>query len=501
MIQDILVLGAGTAGLLAAIAFKRKAPQLDVRVVRSPEIGVIGVGEGTTPNFPRFLFDYLGISRGQFYKLAQPTWKLGIKFIWGPRDAFFYAFSQQLDSRWPEMSRPTGFYADDDFSYCDLPSALMAEGKVFTRQPGGEAPDVQPWHAFHMENAKFVEILELLAKSLGVEIIDGKVGGADRGPDGITQLHLDGGRTLSADLYIDASGFRSELLGKAMGEPFVKYDNALFCDRAVLGGWDRGPEEPILPYTTAETMDAGWSWQIEHEHHVNRGYVFSSAHMTDEQAVEEFTRKNPKAPKLPRIVKFRSGRYERMWVGNVIGIGNAAGFVEPLEATAIMTLCSELQTLIDMLTNCGFEPTPTLKKVFNKVSAGAWDDIRDFLALHYVLNTRIDTPFWRRARNETDLGDLPPLLEYYAENGPTGYGRYLMRQSENDFGMEGYLVMLVGNKTPYAASHTPTPAEQKVWTMRREQLRAQAKAAMTVKQALGYVHHPGWRWNGDGAAV
>src|SRR3954463_7339813 len=103
MIKNVLVLGAGSAGLIAAISVKRKIPQLSVRIVRSPDIGVIGVGEGTTPNFPKHLFEYLGISRRHFYAMAQPTWKLGIRFLWGPRERFFYGFGHQLDAHISDM--------------------------------------------------------------------------------------------------------------------------------------------------------------------------------------------------------------------------------------------------------------------------------------------------------------------------------------------------------------------------------------------------------------
>ncbi len=498
MIKKVLILGAGSAGLLAAIGFKRKIPTLEVQIVRSPDIGVIGVGEGTTPNFPRFLFEYLGISRKRFYELAQPTWKLGIRFLWGPRERFHYSFSPQLDSHWSDLPRPTGYYCDEEFSCCDLPAALMERGKVFAKQPDSPAPDVQPWHAFHIENKKFVDVLEGLVRNLGVEIIDGKVSRADRGPEGVTALHLEDGRQLSADLYVDSSGFRSELLGRAMEEPYVSYGCSLFCDRAIIGGWDR-TDEPILPYTTAETMDSGWAWQIEHEHHINRGYVYSSQAISDGDAAEEFLRKNPKAPKSPRVVKFRSGRYRRLWVDNVVAIGNAGGFVEPLEATALMLVCSETQTLIDMLLNCALRPTPTIRDLFNDLVVGVWDDIRDFLALHYVVNTRLDTPFWRHCREDTDISTLKPMLDFYAENGPSGFARYLLRRSENDFGIEGYLVMLVGNRVPYQAKHRATPAERAIWENRRAGFVAKAEAGLTVKEALGYVHHSGWQWHGDQA--
>jgi tryptophan halogenase len=501
MIQNVLVLGAGSAGLIAAISLKRKIPQFDVHVVRSPDIGVIGVGEGTTPNFPKHLFEYLNINRKQFYATAKPTWKLGIKFLWGPRDHFDYGFSRALDSHWSDLPRPNGYYCDDEFRCADLVTALMAHGKVFARQPNGGGPDVQPWHGFHIENKKLVDVLERVARAVGVRFTDAKVAGAERGPSGVSAVVLDDGRKISADFFIDASGFRSELLGRALEEPYLSYDKSLFCDRAVVGGWDRGPDEPILPYTTCETMDAGWAWQIEHENHVNRGYVFSSQFMTDDQARAEFERKNPKVPKGGRVVKFRSGRYRRAWVDNVVGIGNAGGFVEPLEATSLMVVCAFCETLVEFLTHTGLNPTPTMRHLFNETTAGTWDEIRDFLALHYKLNTRLDTPFWRHCQNDTDVSSIAPLLEFYRENGPTGFARHLLRPTGSNFGVEGFLVMLVGNRAPYENRHTPPVAERQTWRRYRDHFAAQAKAGMDVKEALSCVRHSQWTWNGDPQAA
>ena len=243
MIKNVLVLGAGSAGLLAAISVKLKIPQVAVRIVRSPDIGVIGVGEGTTPNFPRHLFDYLRISRKFFYANAQPTWKLGIRFLWGPRPQFDYGFGQALDSHWTDLPRPNGYYCEEEFRCVDLPTALMAHDRAFPRQPSGGGPDIQPWHGFHIENKKLVETLEVIARNVGVEITDGRVTGAERGAGGIAAVKLEDGRRLEADLFIDASGFRSELLGRALEEPYVSYGASLFCDRAVVGGWDRGADD------------------------------------------------------------------------------------------------------------------------------------------------------------------------------------------------------------------------------------------------------------------
>jgi len=496
-VRSVLVLGAGSAGLIAALSLKRKLPQLTVRIVRSPDIGVIGVGEGTTPNFPLHLFDYLGLNRKKFHELAEPTWKLGIRFLWGARKRFDYTFDQQLDFTAPELRMPNGYYCDEDFSRVSLPSALMYHGKAFAKQDNG-CPDIEGWHAFHIENEKLVRVLEMAAREFGVEITDGKVTGAEQLPQGgIAAVMLEDGQRLEADFFIDASGFRSELLGKTLGEEYISFGNALFCDRAVVGGWDRG-EEPILPYTTAEEMDAGWSWQIEHEHHVNRGYVYSSQFISDDEAAEEFKRKNPKVPESPRVVRFRSGCYRRQWVENVVAIGNAGGFVEPLEATALMIVCSNMQTLVEMLNRSRLMPSPSLRDLFNELTGKAWTDIRDFLALHYKLNSAPQTPFWKHCRAETDPGAAADLLDFYRENGPNGFCRYRLSGMQNDFGLEGYLVMLVGNKVPHRAPYAPPEADRKLWEARREMFSQQAMDGLDVKETLAFIRHPGWQWHGDG---
>src|ERR1700722_5960974 len=260
---------------MAALSLKRKIPQLTVRVVRSPDIGVIGVGESTTPALPKHLFDYLGINRRHFYATASPTWKMGIHFIWGPRKFFNYGFDLELDAQWSDLPKPNGFYCDEEFEFAGPGAALMSVGKCFPRQANGAAPEIPAWHAFHLENPKLVACLESIAKQIGIEFIDAKIAGAERGPAGISAVVLEDGRRVEADFFVDASGFRSELLGRTLEEPYISFGKSLYCNRAVVGSWDR-TDEPILPYTTAETMDAGWCWRIEHEHAVNRGYVFCS---------------------------------------------------------------------------------------------------------------------------------------------------------------------------------------------------------------------------------
>jgi len=497
-VSSIVVLGAGSSGLLAALTMKRKLPQVKVRVVRSPDIGIIAVGEGTTIVFARHLFEYLKIKPKQFYDEAQPTWKMGIRFKWGLRKEFVYTFSFEFEQRRPEMPRNNGFYYSDAQPWLGLSSAFMLHDKVFPRRPDG-LPLFHNNHAFHIENATFVGWLENRCREQGVEITDATVK-AETGGEGIAALVSETGERITGDLYLDASGFRSELLGRALNEPFISYSDSLFCDRAVVGGWQRGKDEPILPYTTSETMDCGWCWRIDHEHLINRGYVYSSGFISDDGAREEFLLKNPKvSPDKTRVVKFRSGRYQRGWIGNVVGIGNAYGFVEPLEATSLQVICIEVSSLADALLDCQCEPTPSMIRLYNQYNNDQWDDIRNFLAIHYKFNSRRDTPFWRAAQSDAKLHGAEPIVEWYQENGPSVLAGAALVHPTNSFRMDGFMAILVGQNVPYQKVHLPTQAEQKYWQEYRSHLAEQAKAGMTTEQALYAIRAPGLEWNDPSA--
>lgn len=491
LIREALVLGAGSAGLIAAITLKRKLPNLRVRVVRSPAFGIIGVGEGTTLSFPKHFFDYLKLKPQQFYLEAEPTWKLGLKFLWGPRPQFFYTFAYEFQQRMPEMSRNNGFYYNDECGVSGPLSSFIAEDKAFPKGSDGK-PIFHNSYAFHIENHKLVSWLENICRTFGVEIFDATVT-AEKGNGGIAALITEKGERLTADLYIDASGFRSELLGRALETPFITYTDTLFCDRAVIGGWSR-TDEPIKPYTTCETMDAGWCWQIEHESWINRGYVYSSGFISDEAALAELLRKNPKISNEPRVVKFSSGRYAKNWVGNVVAIGNSAGFVEPLEASALQVICVEASTLADSLVDSMCEPTPTLIELYNNYNARAWDDIRDFLGIHYVFNTRLDTEFWRACRNDTNLHEAQFLVDFYKENGPSVVAGAQLLHPSNLFGMDGYLAMLVGQNVPHKKPYQPPPNEARAWQTKCAAWRAEARRGYDVKHCLQAVRNGARTW-------
>ncbi len=495
MIQRVLVLGAGSAGLLAALSLRVRHPHLKLQVLRSPELGIIGVGEGTTRYLLSHLHGYLHIDLAEFYREVQPIWKLGVHFLWGPRPSFNYSFNYQFALQHSGFNRSHGFYAFEDCTRAEISSALMSADRVFVRQPDG-VPLIRDDLGYHLENATFVNYLERLAVAIGVEIVDGTVRDVEANDSGITKLHLEDGRMLDADLYIDCSGFRSLLLGKTLAEPFEDYGATLFCDRAVVGGWQRQPHEPIKPYTTAETMQAGWAWQIEHEHRVNRGYVYSSSFVTDEEAEDEFRQANPSLTQT-RVVRFKTGRYRRSWVKNVVAIGNSSGFVEPLEATALGVIAQDCQALCSSLVECNFVPTPSIVREYNERGRRMWEAIRNFLSIHYRFNRRLDTPFWRECREKVDLAGAERIVDYYRENGPGTAYKEVLIDSFDQFGLDGYLVLLIGQQVPHANNYVPSAAERDLWQQKQREHAQQATQAFTTEEALEMIRSPYWTWRQD----
>lgn len=489
MIESIAILGGGTAGLTAALTLKRKIPHLRVRVVRSREIGVIGVGESTNITFPQHFHEYLKVSLEEFHELVNPTWKLGIRFLWGPREEFQYPFVTELSSRYPGLSRANAAYVRPTDRWTGPISALMVHRRAFAAK-GDTGVHLHGSFAYHVENVRLVAGLESLCRREGVDITDARVAAVEPGPEGVGALHLDSGERVTAGLYLDASGFRAELIGRVLDEPFLSYSRSLFNDRAVVGAWPRNGA-PILPYTTAETMDAGWAWRIDHEHHIDRGYVFSSAFLTDDQAREELVRKNPAMrPEDTRIIRFVSGRRKRAWCGNVIAIGNAGGFVEPLEATAIQVVCVQSSTLVKALLESRCHVTDSLRTLYNRFFASHWDDIRNFLSIHYRFNTRLNTPYWEACRREADLAGAADLCAFWQDFGPSGLALGTVLDPLSTFGLEGYFALLSGQQVPIRHPWTPPPEEQKIWHERMLAFERDALAALTPEEAVARLRRP-----------
>lgn len=434
--RTVCVLGGGTAGYLAALALRALLPKLSITLIESSKIPIIGVGEATTSELPPFLHRILGIDPVEFFRKVLPTFKLGIRFDWG-RPApyrFYYPFDRG--------SPLEGHLYEGDIRHVTLLSSMMEAGKIHILDGASDGPDsllpAYPF-AYHLDNKRFVRFLAERAHEVGIEYLDREIVDAGLSSDGenIDHLITAEGERLTYDLYIDCTGFRSFLLEKKLGSPFISYADSLFTDTAVVASVPHGGV--IGPYTLAETMDAGWCWNIPQMEENHRGYVFASEFLSRDQAEAEMRRKNAGMGDA-WMVRFRSGRHEHFWRGNVVAIGNSYGFVEPLESTAIQVVLREALLLASNFPR--FKNEASVKDGLNQAVGSYWDYICGFLSIHYRYNQRLDTDFWKACRERVEVSRALPVLARYREGAPLVHRP--MRSKLLNFNEFGHDMLLMG---------------------------------------------------------
>jgi tryptophan halogenase len=481
-LDHVGVLGGGTAGYFAALALRARFPELAVTIVESSRIPIIGVGEATTPPLVAFLHHTLGLDVHELDREVQPTWKLGIHFAWGPPDGFDYPFS------WGDLADAEAH--DGSIARASLGTLLMRGRKgPVVRGDDGTLKSLLPStrYAYHLDNRRFVAYLKKCADRAGIRYLDVEIADVKlreaMGDSEVDELITTDGQRLAFDFYIDSTGFRSLLIGKAFGSKFTSYASTLLCDRAVVA--DVPHDGSIKPFTLAETMDHGWCWNIPMRDCDHRGYVYASAFCTEEQAVAEMRAKNP-GMSQHWSVKFRSGRHAEMWRGNTIAIGNAYGFVEPLESTALHMVIIEITQLLRAL-----DADPQVRRdreTINQRVGAHWDYLRWFLGLHYRFNRRLDTPFWRTCRREVDITGLDEVVEDFKRNGPLSR-RGVPTAEDSIFGAGGVDIMLLGQQVrpgPFTARF-----DSAAWDARCFDRERIAGRALTHREALDATReHP-----------
>jgi tryptophan 7-halogenase len=198
-----------------------------------------------------------------------------------------------------------------------------------------------------------------------------------------------------------------------------------------------------------------------------------------------------------RVIKFRSGRFERAWVKNVVAVGNSSGFVEPLESTALAAICGQVNVLAEGLHECDRELRQSIRDLYNRRNAQSWDQIRKFLSIHFKFNQRYETEYWRSCREDADIQSAADVVAYYREIGPSVFWRKVLLDTNDQFGTEGYLSLLVGQQVEYESSHTPSAADWDNWKRIQEAIKRKATAALTVREGLAAIRAPSWRWPAD----
>lgn len=420
----VLIVGGGTAGWMTAAALSRLLPPgtASVQLVESQAIGTIGVGEATVPHI-RFFNAKLGFDEAEFMARTRATFKLGIEFRnWGKSgDAYvhpFGAFGQDMSSvpfhhAWLKAYKAGNAGSIEDYS---LPILAARDGKfAHPAQDPGSALSTYSY-AYQFDAGLYAAYLRNFAEAHGVKRREGKIVDVSLNRENgfVETVTLENGESVTADLFIDCSGFRGLLIEQALKTGYDEWKEWLPCDRA----WAVPCETsgPLTPYTRATAHDAGWFWRIPLQHRVGNGHVYSSAFSNDEDALTDLLAQLEAPAKAdPLHVRFTTGKRRKQWSRNVVAIGLSSGFLEPLESTSIHLIQLAIGYLVELFPRQTHDPMNEIE--FNRIMSLEYERIRDFLILHYHATERSDTPFWDYCRNMQIPASLAERMELFRDRG------------------------------------------------------------------------------------
>lgn len=425
-IENIVIVGGGTAGWMTAAALSRLSAQrkLSVTLIESEEIGTIGVGEATIPPFLDFN-RLLEIDEAELLSAVQGSFKLGIQFVnWGAiGDSYIHPFGNygyQIDGIsfhhiWHKYKTAGDKRPIQVFNI----ETMAAHMGRFARTADYQAEDLPPInHAYHIDAGRYAKFLRAYSEKRGVVRREGKVQSVSQnGENGnITSVTMENGDIISGDFFVDCSGFRGLLIEQTMKTGYQDWLNFLPCNRAIAIPSERNAGEGPLPYTRSTAHSAGWQWQIPLQHRNGNGHVYAGDYMSDDEALDILV-KNISGKKLaePNFLKFIAGRRNKFWNKNVVAIGLSAGFVEPLESTAIHLIYSGINKLISLL--CLDGVSQTQEDAFNRLTEKEYNRIRDFIILHYKATNRDDSDFWNYCRNMAVPDTLTEKMELFRQSG------------------------------------------------------------------------------------
>lgn len=415
-VRRVVIAGGGTAGWMVAAALSKiLGKRLDITLVESDEIGTVGVGEATIPSLVSF-HKLLEINEQEFMAATQATFKLGISFEnWRNVDEhYFHSFGMTGSDHWTAgfqhfwLKGRERKLAADYGDYCLELKA--AQANRFAHLPNGGLN-----YAYHLDASRYAKFLRKFSEPYGVKRIEGKI--ADVETDGesgdILALRLDNGERIAGDLFIDCTGFRAMLIGDTMKVPFEDWSHWLFCDRA-LAVQTSAVGDP-LPYTRAVAHGAGWQWRIALQHRVGNGIVYSSRHLDDDQAREQFLNSLQGQPLTqPRMIKFKPGQRRETWKGNCVAFGLSSGFLEPIESTSIHLIQRSVIRLLQLFPSDGIMQANVDE--YNRQANVEIEHIRDFIILHYFINGR-SGPLWEACRAMSVPESLHRKLEVFRSRG------------------------------------------------------------------------------------
>ncbi|MBU2167860.1 MAG: tryptophan 7-halogenase [Alphaproteobacteria bacterium] len=444
-LRRILIVGGGTAGWMAAVALARVAGNgvTEVSLIESDQIGTVGVGEATIP--PILAFNALvGIDEAEFMRRTGASFKLGIEFVdWGALgDRYVHPFgaigmdveSVPFAQVWLR-AKAEGF--GGDLAHYNLSTVAALANRMCLPSPDPRTVLSSLKYAYHFDAGLYARFLRAIAESRGVTRHEGRIADVMRDADTghVSAVRTDDGRALEADLFIDCSGFQGLLIEGAMQAGYEDWSHWLPCDRALAVPTRN--VGPLTPYTRSTARDAGWTWRIPLQHRTGNGYVHASGFTTEESALETLMKGLEGEPLAePRALRFTAGRRRSQWVGNVVALGLSSGFLEPLESTSIHLIQAGISRLLALFPDRDFEPL--LATEYNRMMQQQFEQVRDFIILHYKATRRDDTAFWRYVAAMAVPDSLQARMDLFRATGR------VFRLDDELFAADSWLAVLLG---------------------------------------------------------
>ncbi|WP_017445699.1 tryptophan halogenase family protein [Gayadomonas joobiniege] len=442
-IDSIVILGGGTAGWMTAAALSNALHKnCQIILVESEQIGTVGVGEATIPPI-RVFNQALGIKENEFIKATQGTFKLGIEFVnWGKQGhSYFHPFGsygKQFDvvsfhHHWIKAHHEGKAQPLDEYSMA-WHAAKENKFAPMHKDPRNVLSTYE--YAYHFDAGLYAKFLRQYSEQKNVKRIEGKVAKVELAHDTgfVRSLVLENGQSVKADLFIDCSGFKGVLIEGALKTGYQDWSHWLPCDSALAVATQRSD---FKPYTRSIAHQAGWQWQIPLQHRTGNGHVYCSA-FSDRQHAEDILMQNlPGDAKAdPRALTFKTGRRNLFWHKNVVAIGLASGFLEPLESTSIHLIQAGIAKLLALFP--GKSMQARLRDEYNRIAISEMEAVRDFIILHYRLTQRNDSELWRHCRHMAIPDALQDKIDYFKYNG------YLKRNGMDLFSNASWLAVQIG---------------------------------------------------------
>jgi len=484
-LRSILIVGGGTAGWMTAAALARFLSDgfTTITVIESDAIGTVGVGESTVPSILSFN-QMLGIDEDEFVRRTQATFKLGIEFVnWGRiGDHYYHPFGPyglNMDGlsfhSWWLRARAAGFAAPlADYSL----QSLAAHEEKFSRPvDAGNTPLSSISYAFHFDAFLYARYLRTYAEERGVVRREGKIGKVNlRGEDGFVEsVTMEDGATIAADFFVDCSGFRGLVIAQALGSEFEDWSHWLLNDRAVAVPCAVGGSKRAV--TRATARPAGWQWRIPLQYRIGNGHVYSSAHMSDDEATHILLSNLDGEPLAdPWRLSFKAGKRREVWKKNCCAIGLASGFMEPLESQSIHLIQVGISRLIAMFPDRNHSAAEVAR--YNSRMTFEYETIRDFIVLHYNATERNDTPYWDYLREMKISDYLAEKLAIFHDRGR------VFRENDELFADTSWFAVMIGQRL------FPNAWDNLVDTMPEDELRQRmAGIAQVIRKSVDWMPH------------